>query len=242
MIFPRQIVNSDLAPTKETSPSFRFRLSQACQDVETIPEVNQELKNHLIDLYFTWEQPWLQLVDEDLFRQSMQTNGRYFSPLLLNCILAIGSRYSERLEARSSPGDPNTAGRIFLDLAEVLLHFDLKSPSITTIQSLGIMAMVYVVSLSSILLCVSVLTPGGRQAIGSDAKGWLRHGMATRLALDMGLNLDSAMLGRSHALPEEETKLRKQIYWALYCTDKLWASYTGRICTMLVSYRIAYHQ
>ncbi|OJZ90680.1 hypothetical protein ASPFODRAFT_126325 [Aspergillus luchuensis CBS 106.47] len=197
-------------------PSFRFRLNQACQDVETIPEVSQELKDHLIDLYFTWEQPWLQLVDEGLFRQSMPTNGRYFSPLLLNCILAIGSRYSERLETRSSPSDPNTAGRIFLEMAEVLLHFDLRSPSITTIQSLGIMAMIYV-------------------AIGSDAKGWLRHGMAIRLALDMGLNLDSAMLGRSHALPDEEKDLRKQIYWALYCTDKLWASYTGRVCTMLAT-------
>ncbi|GAT19960.1 hypothetical protein RIB2604_00605430 [Aspergillus luchuensis] len=216
-------------------PSFRFRLNQACQDVETIPEVSQELKDHLIDLYFTWEQPWLQLVDEGLFRQSMPTNGRYFSPLLLNCILAIGSRYSERLETRSSPSDPNTAGRIFLEMAEVLLHFDLRSPSITTIQSLGIMAMIYVVSVSSTYIICARSNLARGKAIGSDAKGWLRHGMAIRLALDMGLNLDSAMLGRSHALPDEEKDLRKQIYWALYCTDKLWASYTGRVCTMLAT-------
>lgn len=100
---------------------------------------------HLIDLYFKWEQPWCQVVDESLFRQSKQTNGRYFSPLLLNCILAIASRYCDRPEVRSDPDDPNTAGRIFLDTAEVLLHFDLKWPSITTIQSLEIMAIHYVV-------------------------------------------------------------------------------------------------
>ena len=72
------------------------------------------------------------------------------------------------------------------------------------------------------------------EAIGSDSKGWLRHGMAIRLALDMGLNLDSATLERTHQFPEVEIKLRKQIYWSLYCTDKLWASYTVRVCTMLV--------
>lgn len=104
---------------------------------------------HLIDLYFKWEQPWCQVVDESLFRQSKQTNGRYFSPLLLNCILAIASRYCDRPEVRSDPDDPNTAGRIFLDTAEVLLHFDLKWPSITTIQSLEIMAILYVVSIKS---------------------------------------------------------------------------------------------
>jgi hypothetical protein len=72
------------------------------------------------------------------------------------------------------------------------------------------------------------------KATGSDSKGWLRHGMAVRLALDMGFNLNHSSLQASRALPEVETKLRRQIYWALYCTDKLWACYTGRVCTMLV--------
>ncbi|PWY88117.1 hypothetical protein BO94DRAFT_516614 [Aspergillus sclerotioniger CBS 115572] len=187
-------------------------LYHQARDQET--EIPVELMNHLVDLYFEWEQPWFQVVDEALFRQSWQTGGRYCSPLLLNCIFAIGSRYSDREEVRSCPEDPNTAGQLYLEVAEVLLHFDLKSPSITTIQSLAIMAMCYV-------------------ATGFDAKGWLRHGMAIRLALDMGLNLDHSNLVRSPQLPAEEVNLRRQIYWALYCTDKLWASYTGRVCTML---------
>jgi hypothetical protein len=80
----------------------------------------------------------------------MQNQGRYFSPLLLNCILAIASRYLNCTEVRSNLEDTNTAGQTFLEVAEVLLHFDLQSPSITTIQSLGILAMMYVVS-SSVL-------------------------------------------------------------------------------------------
>ncbi|KAL6407211.1 Zn(2)-Cys(6) zinc finger domain protein [Ilyonectria robusta] len=209
---PQTVESEDYSSLAENSQ----RLNLYSQALDAESDISEELMTHLIDLYFKWEQPWCQVVDESLFRQSKQTNGRYFSPLLLNCILAIASRYCDRPEVRSDPDDPNTAGRIFLDTAEVLLHFDLKWPSITTIQSLEIMAIHYV-------------------AIGSDAAGWLHHGMATRLALDMGLNLDSSVLAGSSRIHPQDVNLRRQIYWTLYCTDKLWASYTGRVCTMLDS-------
>ncbi|KAH7242972.1 fungal-specific transcription factor domain-containing protein [Fusarium solani] len=176
--------------------------------------VDEELEAHLIEQYFTWEQPWLQVIDEALFRESRENNGRYFSPLLLNCILALGSRFSDRTEVRSDPNDPNTAGRLFLETAEVLLHFDLKRPSITTIQSLAVLGTAY-------------------HAFGQDAAGWLHSGMANRLILDMGLHLDPGSLVISGHMTTEEAELRRQIYWSLYCVDKLSAGYTGRVCTML---------
>ncbi|KAM6535824.1 hypothetical protein FALCPG4_005358 [Fusarium falciforme] len=176
--------------------------------------IDKELETHLLEQYFTWEQPWLQVVDEALFRESRDNNGRYFTPLLLNCILASGSRFSDRIEVRSDPNDPNTAGRLFLETAEVLLYFDLKRPSITTIQSLAVLGTVY-------------------HAFGQDAAGWLHSGMANRLVLDMGLNLDSSSLVASGRMTIEEAELRRQIYWSLYCVDKLAAGYTGRVCSML---------
>jgi hypothetical protein len=77
------------------------------------------------------------------------------------------------------------------------------------------------------------------QAMGSDAFGWLHQGMAIRLALDMGLNMDPSVLSGAVALPPIEIELRRQIYWALYCHDKLSASYTGRVCTLLVCYCVS---
>ncbi|UPK95767.1 hypothetical protein LCI18_006702 [Fusarium solani-melongenae] len=177
--------------------------------------VDEELETHLIEQYFIWEQPWLQAVDEALFRESRENNGRYFSPLLLNCILASGSRFTDRVEVRSDPNDPNTAGRLFLETAEVLLHFELKRPSITTIQSLAVLGTVY-------------------HAFGQDAAGWLHTGIAHRLILDMGLHLDPSSLVTSGCMKTEEAELRRQIYWSLYCVDKLAAGYTGRVCSMLV--------
>ncbi|KAJ5354977.1 uncharacterized protein N7496_012189 [Penicillium cataractarum] len=178
--------------------------------------VSEELQAHLIDLYFEWEQPWFQVVNEKLFRESLICGGRYSSPLLLTCILALGSRYCDRLEVRSDPSDSNTAGKRFIERAEKLVQNDLRWPKITTIQSLAIMGSVYI-------------------AMGSDAAGWLHQGMANRLALDMGFNMDPAVLAGAVALPAIEIELRRQIYWALYCHDKLSASYTGRVCTLLVS-------
>lgn len=61
--------------------------------------------------------------------------------------------------------------------------------------------------------------------------------MAHRIALDLGLNIDPYTLRGSDCMLDEEAELRRQIYWVLYCTDKLWAAYTGRISTMLVGYR-----
>jgi hypothetical protein len=49
----------------------------------------------------------------------------------------------------------------------------------------------------------------------------------------MGLNMDAHFL---NLMPLEESELRNQIYWSLYCVDKLMSSYIGRVCTLLVGY------
>lgn len=194
----------------------QLRFSRFNHDTVDEKLVSNDVEDELIATYFKWEQPWAQVVDEHLFRSHRATKGRYFSSLLLNSILAIASRYSTRREIRSDPNDPKTAGIPFLEKAETLLHSELRWPSITTIQSLSILGVFYV-------------------AIGSDAAGWLHAGMAQRLALDMGLNIDhaSTALSESHSL--QEINLRRRIYWSIYCMDKLSAIYLGRVCTMLES-------
>ena len=107
--------------------------------------ISEDLQSHLIDLYFEWEQPWCQVVNEKLFRESLAYNGRYSSSLLVIWILAIGARYCDRVEVRADPDDSNTAGKMFIQKAEDLIQRDLRWPKITTIQSLAIMAIYYIV-------------------------------------------------------------------------------------------------
>lgn len=128
-----------------------------------------ELQTELIELYFTWANPWFPVVDEILFKESLYSGHKYCSPLLLLCIFGLGSRFSDRLEVRSDPADSSTAGKFFLERAETLLHFEIKSPKITTIQSLSIM---------SILYCVG---DGARYSVQEDRLYELRLTDAMRL-------------------------------------------------------------
>lgn len=118
--------------------------------------VAPELRDILIDLYFEWEQPWLQLVDEALFRQSMLCNGRYSCPSLLHSMLAVASRYCDDWRVRSDFGDPHTAGRIFSERAEILLREEVKCPGVATIQALGVLGISYVVSTKKRPPCLSM--------------------------------------------------------------------------------------
>lgn len=124
-------------------------------------QVDADLQAELIDLYFIWQNPWFPVLDESLFRKDLiKGEGRYISPLLLSCVLSAGSRFSDRLEVRTDPHDPNTAGDQLLKEAESLLHYGLLSPSLTTIQAVAIMIYLYVVSIrvsASYILCADSL-------------------------------------------------------------------------------------
>ena len=119
--------------------------------------IPKPLEDHLIDLYFTWEQPWYPIVDEVLFREGLSSRGRYWSPLLHNSILAMGSRFcKEFLHVRTDPGDPSTAGKLFLEQAKELLYMEMEHPSLTTIQALGNIGMFYFVGHLPSLLCCAI--------------------------------------------------------------------------------------
>lgn len=196
-----------------TPPSLTSR-SPAAPTPETL--TSDELQSHLVDLYFAWDNPWHNILNEGRFRYAMKHNTKCFSLLLLNSVLAMGSRYSDRIDVRSDPADGNTAGQPYLEVAEKLIQKELHHPRMATVQSLAIMGVLYA-------------------AMGRDACGYLHQGMANRLALDMGLNIDPITLTGSQIMSDEDAHCRRQLYWALYCLDKQSAIYTGRVCTMLDS-------
>ncbi|KAJ5700889.1 hypothetical protein N7493_011935 [Penicillium malachiteum] len=176
-----------------TPSDSRAKLYARIRVADTKRDIAEEPKMHLIDLFFAWQNPWLQVVDEALFRESRSSNGRYCSLLLEYCILSFGSRFTDNREVRSDPEDPSTAGQAFYEKAQLILQH-----------------------LAPILLAGS-------------AKEWL---IAWQLTL--GLNIDVACLAGSNSMPPQEIELRRNIYWALFCDDKLAAAYTGRVCALPV--------
>ncbi|KAF2227106.1 fungal-specific transcription factor domain-containing protein [Elsinoe ampelina] len=182
-----------------------------------------ELITHLLNMYFTWHYSYFTCLSRSLFyrdfllgRQPSDTGRKthYCSPLLVNAMLALGCHFTSRASAREDPSDLNTAGDHFFREAKRLIieNDEYEKPKITTVQALALM---------------SVREAG----CGREAKGWVYSGMSFRMALDMGLHLDSGALaeGRDRALDEGEGDARRITFWGCFLFDKCWSNYLGRL-------------
>jgi hypothetical protein len=105
-----------------------------------LQDVAPELKSYLLNLYWTYQHPVLQVVHKEAFLRDMETGQtRYFSKLLLYCIYACAARISERPDIRAlalpTDEDVDDEQPYFVKKATELLVQELKRPQITTIQS-----------------------------------------------------------------------------------------------------------
>jgi Fungal specific transcription factor domain len=99
-------------------------------DVEKLAD-SKDTKDHLIELYFTYQHPALPMLDEDTFKQGYRagTKSQYFSPFLLYSILLRSLRLSNK------PGI-HELGAVFLRRAKAELFSEMETPTISTIQAL----------------------------------------------------------------------------------------------------------
>ncbi len=130
------------------------RLLRSDEDVRFVPTptdqvpewttvtTDQNLIQHLLNLYFTWSHPFYLLFPEEVFCHGLVFKKlKYCTPLLMNAILAIGCCYSDRPEARKDPYDPDTVGDHFFAEAEQLLTEVKNQRSMTVVQALGLMSL-----------------------------------------------------------------------------------------------------
>lgn len=105
--------------------------------------VSQELQNHLLELYWRWQNPWLYMIHKESFMSDYRNGGRgkFCSPVLLYAIFALSSRYSDRVEVRSDPEDPHSAGNGFAEQAKILLQHECEAPTTTTVQAASLLSL-----------------------------------------------------------------------------------------------------
>ncbi|KAF2459190.1 fungal-specific transcription factor domain-containing protein, partial [Lineolata rhizophorae] len=179
-----------------------------------------ELIMHLLNMYFTWHYTYFVTLSKALFYrdffQGKPPSGRrpYCSPLLVNAMLALGCHFTSRQGGRENKEDSATAGDHFFKEAKRLImeNDEHETPRVTTVQAFALM---------------SVREAG----CGREAKGWVYSGMAFRMALDLGLNLDSGTLTTRQGsdLVDEEEDLRRITFWGCFLFDKCWSNYLGRL-------------
>ncbi|KAI5296668.1 hypothetical protein KEM52_002073 [Ascosphaera acerosa] len=167
-----------------------------------------ELALHLLDLHWNRQHhSFLLTYRPAIMRDLMNGGGPHCSTFLINAIFACSSKYSQRLEVREDPSDPQTAGKRFFEKCDKILREErlLHSSSIPTVVGLLLLGSTY-------------------NAVGDVSKGWLYTGYALRMVFDLGLHLDC----RETIANAEELEIRRRVFWGSFICDKLQSLYLGR--------------
>lgn len=132
---------------------------------------DDHLVSHLISMYFTWDHPLSQLVDQKVFLRHMREgnkNTEFCTSFLVNSMLAVASTYSDFPEVFAVPGDAASKGANFFYEAERLWKAEEGRPSLANIQALALLS--------------HVLKLKGRPNVS-----WLMLRQAVQLGQDFGL-------------------------------------------------------
>jgi len=157
-----------------------------------------QLVRHLLELYFCWEYPTLASLSREHFYTDFESgSSQYCSSLLVNALLALGSRFCDRPEVRSNVDDSYTAGDCFFQEARRLFWELEEHNTITVIQALGIMSI--------------------REAsCGRDFESRYYAGQSVRLAIELGLHRRETY---DHD-KEDGCRVRLVTFWGAFALDK----------------------
>ena len=181
-----------------------------------------ELQNHLLELYFRWQNPWLYIIEKESFLRDFESGNRrrYCTPLLLLAIFSLSSRFSDRLEVRTDVERADTAGNAFAAQARRTLMGECDRPTVATAQAAALIS----------LRCIAE----NKEPAGWVHSGELDHhellqgfsrligiqGIATRIAFNLGLNLDPTALYTAGTITQDDMTVRQIAWWGLYNLDK----------------------
>lgn len=135
--------NSPVASSTVSSRDLQKQAADTLDQLNLRVEVSDELRNHLLDLFWSWQNTWQYLVVKELFLEDLYIthSGRYASPLLLSAVLALAARYSDRVELRSDPLEQNTAGNALAEQAKMILFYESQAPKVTTVQATALLGL-----------------------------------------------------------------------------------------------------
>ena len=206
----RLIANAALQQQRE---SILLRNSSPGLKVD-LDGVNAELAFHLLSLHWNRQHYTYLISYRPAIMDSLINNGPYVNTLLLNAIYFSSSILSDRIEIRSNPNDPQSAGLAFYNRFRTLLADNVDKPSIPTSAAL--------------LLCGAALVSSGRPSAG-----WVMCGIAYRMIIDLGchMTVDSRPIdGTSEIalLSDLDVEIRKRLFWGAFLTDATQSLYFGR--------------
>ncbi|KAI8882589.1 hypothetical protein K501DRAFT_142022, partial [Backusella circina FSU 941] len=157
-----------------------------------------KLQMKLIDLFFKYRYPITPCIPKRYFYEQLRKKGPFITPLLLNAMYCM--------VCSCSPDSGLPKASIFYNRAKNLVDDFLDTPRLSTVVALGFMSLYEPV-------------PTKDSAENQNCRSWIHSGMAYRMCLELGINIDSEHTRGN--LPPEEVELRRRIFWYCYCLDKI---------------------
>lgn len=192
---------------RDTTQKSPFVVGVKRYDISPTP-VPEDIYLELLNLYFCWQHTYFNILDKDLFLRDMNSGGPFSSDFLFYSILTHAAHLYER-NSRADFQDPTIFGESFYKTAIDMIPQELENPSLTTVQGLLILA-------------------SKESGIGKSTLGWIHSGIAFRIAIDLGLHMESSNLKGKGVIAEEEERVRATTFWGCYIFDQGWSSYLGR--------------
>ncbi|KAJ5483228.1 hypothetical protein N7530_002474 [Penicillium desertorum] len=203
---PEEIPNMKPPQWPTVSPYARVTLESLCDiplfEVPAKPwtKVTDDdyLVSHLVSLYFTWDHPCTQFLDQRTFLQHMKLGDRkseFCTPLLVNSLLSMASTYSDSPDVFSTPENVFSRGQNFFHEAQRLWEVEDDDHDLPNIQALLLMCCVF-------------------KCQGRVKKSWMMLSQAARLAQDIGL-FDTPAVSKKKMLPEME-RVRTITAWGVF--------------------------
>ncbi|KXG54107.1 Transcription factor [Penicillium griseofulvum] len=156
------------------------------------------LVSHLVSLYFTWDHPCSQFLDQRIFLEHMKRGHRksdFCTPILVNSLLAMASAYSDSPDVLSIPENVFSRGQKFFNEAQRLWEVEDDDHDLPNIQALLLMCCVF-------------------KNQGRVRKSWMMLSQAVQLARDTGL-FDSPAVPKNKVSPETE-RVRTITAWGVF--------------------------
>lgn len=197
---------SSIVWTKRPAENLEIKGRAAVEALGLSYDVDPVKRDHLLNLYWTWHHPFFNVTEKSIFLRDMHAyyNGmgsqvQYFSPLLLNAMLAAASLLDDTYDDNEQ----------YMTKARLMLHIELEAPRITVIQAAAVL--------------------GACEAVGDrDTRGWIYSGMAIRMCVDLGYQLKCDTWIEKNVISAEEAHMRKVTFWGCFLFDRLWSLYMGR--------------
>lgn len=186
-----------------SSVDARSRGLAAARQMPCYLDPSDELRDHLLSLYWRWQNSWQYIVARESFVLDLYIykSGRFCTPLLLTAMLALASRYSSRPELRTTPEDANTAGEMFAAQARTMLHYEYEAPTTSTVQATALLGLFW--------------ASNDREGLG-----FMYIGIASRMAMNLGLHSDCSSYACKGIISDEDVESRKIAFWGIYVLDK----------------------